>query len=87
MEELRPRIASAQPLDAASTVAKRWNTRIGASKLNTVTAEPKLQAPAHVQGGSLAVILVARSATRWLRLKAWRRTSEQSLRRMYLSNS
>ncbi len=35
----------------------------------------------HVDGGSLAEILVSRSATRWLRLRK-ARTSEQSLHRM-----
>jgi hypothetical protein len=36
----------------------------------------------HVDAGSLAVILVLRSAIRWLRLYC-----EQSLQRMYLSSS
>jgi len=41
----------------------------------------------HVDGGSLAEIFVARSATRWLRLygRPWRR--EHSLQRMYRSSS
>jgi hypothetical protein len=34
------------------------------------------------EGGLLAGIFVARSATKWLRLKGYRRTSEQSRHRM-----
>ena len=32
---------SARPSDSASTVAKRWNTRIGSSELKTVTPEER----------------------------------------------
>jgi hypothetical protein len=40
MNDPRPRMTSARPFDAASTVAKRWKTRTGSSELSTVTAEP-----------------------------------------------
>jgi hypothetical protein len=40
VNEPRPRITSARPFEIASSVAKRWNTRIGSSELNTVTDEP-----------------------------------------------
>jgi hypothetical protein len=40
VNEPRPRITSARPFEAASTVANRWNTRIGSSELSTVTDEP-----------------------------------------------
>ena len=40
MNEPRPSMISARPLDSASRVEKRWNTRIGSSELSTVTAEP-----------------------------------------------
>ena len=39
MNEPRPRITSARPFDAASSVENRWNTRIGSSELSTVTAD------------------------------------------------
>lgn len=39
MNEPRPRMTSARPLDSASTVANRWNTRTGSSELSTVTPE------------------------------------------------
>ena len=40
MKEPRPSITSARPLDRASRVENRWNTRIGSSDDSTVTAEP-----------------------------------------------
>ena len=40
MNEPRPRITSARPLDGASSVEKRWKTRTGSSERSTVTAEP-----------------------------------------------
>ena len=40
MKEPRPRITSARPFEAALSVEKRWNTRIGSSDDSTVTAEP-----------------------------------------------
>jgi len=40
MNEPRPRITSARPLEIASIVEKRWNTRMGSSELSTVTADP-----------------------------------------------
>ncbi len=42
VNEPRPRITSARPFEAASTVEKRWKTRMGSSELSTVTAEPSL---------------------------------------------
>ena len=39
MKEPRPRITSARPLESASTVANRWNTRTGSSEDSTVTPE------------------------------------------------
>ena len=41
MNEPRPRITSARPFEAALSVEKRWNTRIGSSEESTVTAEPR----------------------------------------------
>ena len=41
MNEPRPRITSARPFEAALSVEKRWNTRIGSSEDSTVTAEPR----------------------------------------------
>ncbi len=35
-------MTSARPFEAAFSVEKRWNTRIGSSELSTVTAEPSL---------------------------------------------
>ena len=40
MKEPRPSVTSARPFEAAFSVEKRWNTRIGSSELRTVTAEP-----------------------------------------------
>ena len=34
-------MTSARPFESASTVEKRWKTRIGSSELSTVTAEPR----------------------------------------------
>ena len=41
MNEPRPSITSARPLESASTVAKRWKTRTGSSELSTVTPEAR----------------------------------------------
>ena len=41
VNEPRPRMTSARPFDAASSVANRWTTRTGSSELSTVTAEPR----------------------------------------------
>jgi hypothetical protein len=40
VNEPRPRMISARPFDAASSVANRWKTRMGSSELSTVTADP-----------------------------------------------
>ena len=40
MNEPRPNVTSARPFDAALSVEKRSNTRIGSSDDSTVTAEP-----------------------------------------------
>ena len=40
MNEPRPSVTSARPLEAALSVENRWNTRIGSSEDSTVTAEP-----------------------------------------------
>ena len=59
----------------------------GAGDLHQLSA-PRYRSPGHhVDGGSLAEILVVRSATRWLRLYGQPRNAEQSLQRMYRSNS
>ena len=40
-ERAAPEDHSARPLEIASIVEKRWNTRMGSSELSTVTAEPR----------------------------------------------
>ncbi|MCY1244058.1 hypothetical protein D9M72_571110 [compost metagenome] len=40
MKDPRPSMTSARPLEMASTVEKRWKTRMGSSELSTVTADP-----------------------------------------------
>ena len=42
MNEPRPRMTSARPLEMASSVEKRWKTRMGSSDDSTVTADPSL---------------------------------------------
>ena len=42
MKEPRPNVTSARPFDAAFSVEKRSNTRMGSSDDSTVTAEPSL---------------------------------------------
>ena len=42
MNDARPIIISARPLDTASNVAYRWYTRTGSSDDNTVTADDNL---------------------------------------------
>ena len=66
MNEPRPSITSARPLERASTVEKRWKTRMGSSELRTVTAEPSrmLLGPGggggqeHLRGGHCEVAAV-----------------------------
>ena len=40
MNDPRPTMTSARPLEIALRVEKRWNTRTGSSVLSTVTALP-----------------------------------------------
>jgi hypothetical protein len=48
-----------------------------------LTMIPSYRSPGqHVEGGSLAEILLVRSATMWLRLYGYPRGAEQSLQRM-----
>ena len=42
MNEPRPTVTSARPFEAALSVEKRSNTRMGSSDESTVTAEPSL---------------------------------------------
>ena len=41
VNEPRPTITSARPLEIAFSVENRWKTRTGSSELRTVTEEPR----------------------------------------------